>query len=95
MRELMSTTPSTHTTGARVEDKIKELQAQVAALQMFAIALIDALPDGAAGKAGQEFSSLAEITLRDLNEAGKADEAAHFADAVEYINSRSPVHLAL
>lgn len=78
-----------------MEDKIKELQAQVAALQMFAIALIDALPEGVAGKAEQEFSSLTQMTLRDLNEAGKADEAAHFADAVEYINSRSPVHLAL
>jgi len=78
-----------------VEEKIRELQAQVAALQMFAIALIDALPDGVAGKAGQEFSSLTQMTLRDLNEAGKEDEAAHFADAVEYINSRSPVHLAL
>lgn len=78
-----------------MEDKIKELQAQVAALQMFAIALIDALPEGVAGKAEQEFSSLTQMTLRDLNEAGKTDEAAHFADAVEYINSRSPVHLAL
>ncbi|WP_296228568.1 hypothetical protein [Ralstonia sp. UBA689] len=78
-----------------MEEKIRELQAQVAALQMFAIALIDALPDGVAGKAGQEFSSLTQMTLRDLNEAGKEDEAAHFADAVEYINSRSPVHLAL
>lgn len=78
-----------------MEEKIKELQAQVAALQMFAIALIDALPDGAAGKAGQEFSSLAQLTIRDLKQAGKDHEADQFADAVEFIGSRSPVHLGL
>ncbi|CAJ0740855.1 hypothetical protein [Ralstonia mannitolilytica] len=78
-----------------MEEKIKELQAQVAALQMFAIALIDALPADVAEKAGGEFRNLVIATLRDLNGAGKADAAAHFADAVEYINSRSPVHLDL
>ncbi len=75
-----------------MEDTIKDLQAQVAALQGFAISLIDALPDGSCGEAGQAFQNFALMTHRDLLAAGKEDEARRFIAAVEDINSRSPSH---
>ncbi len=78
-----------------MEDTIKNLQAQVAALQLFAIALIDHLPDGSASAAGQAFHAFTSMTHRDLTNAGKRDEAQRFMDAVENINSRSPSHPAL
>ncbi|WP_404991196.1 hypothetical protein [Cupriavidus pauculus] len=78
-----------------MDDKIKELQAQVAALQHFAIALIDALPTDSAGSAGSEFRSLVLSTLRDLSNAGYRDEANRFQEAVDDINSRSPSYPGL
>ncbi|MCL9849851.1 hypothetical protein RSP673_012495 [Ralstonia solanacearum P673] len=78
-----------------MEDTIKNLQAQVAALQLFAIALIDHLPNDSAGAAGAAFSEFTRMTYRNLTNAGKRDEAQRFMDAVEDINSRSPSHPAL
>ncbi|MCA7082043.1 hypothetical protein KZ686_17680 [Cupriavidus cauae] len=78
-----------------MDETIKNLQAQVAALQHFAIALIDHLPAGAASGAGSEFQNFARMTLRDLSNAGFADEARRFSDAVDDINSRSPSYPGL
>ena len=78
-----------------MENTIKDLQAQVAALHLFAISLIDNLPEGSAGKAGQAFQEYSRMMLRDLQAAGLTDSRDRFAQAVEDINSRSPSHPAL
>lgn len=78
-----------------MENTIKDLQAQVAALHLFAISLIDNLPDGVAGKTGSAFQEYARMMLRDLQAANRSDERDRFAQAVENINSRSPSHPAL
>lgn len=78
-----------------MDEQIKQLQAQVAALQHFAIALIDHLPSETTSGAGSEFRSLVLSTLRDLSNAGFKDEANRFQEAVDDINSRSPSYPGL
>ncbi|SPR97375.1 hypothetical protein [Cupriavidus taiwanensis] len=70
------------------KETIKALQAQVAALQHFAIALIDSLPTEVAQTLHNEFSGNVRATLRHLSNGGYAEEANRFQEAVEGINAR-------
>lgn len=67
-----------------MDETIKNLQAQVAALQHFAIALIDHLPAAAASGAGSEFQNHARMTLRDVSYAAWRKKRKPFFPAILY-----------
>jgi hypothetical protein len=74
-------------------DEIKKLQSEVAALHMFVISLLDALPEDVAAIAHREFTSNYGAVRAGLVDAGLNDSATRLDEAVEALNGRSVFHL--
>lgn len=71
------------------ENYIAKLEAQVSALQLFVISLIDALPSEVATDAHREFMGNFHAVHAQLISEQRTDAATRLADAVEGVNSRS------
>ncbi|MGC5885712.1 hypothetical protein [Ralstonia pseudosolanacearum] len=78
-----------------MENKIKNLEAQVAALHLFVISLMDALPEEAQRATALQFQEHRMAMLGDLQRLGTADDVTRFDSSVEAILDRSPSHPGL
>jgi hypothetical protein len=73
------------------DTRIANLEAEVAALHLFAIAVLDGLKD--LGHTSLEFRRVYDALRERLVEASLPESAERLDEAVEAINSRSTVHL--